>query len=93
MIAADATRRLVYRATVHSTDGVRFSARADGPEALTREILSYVRERCDSVLWAEDAEAVRKLMDQNRHDAAIALYFDRVGERWDEEWLEAADGP
>jgi len=93
MIAPDTTQRLVYRATVHSADGVRFSARASGPEALLREILAYVRARCDSVLWAQDAEAVRKLIDQNRHDAAIALYFERVGERWDEEWLETADGP
>lgn len=77
-----------YTAQVRAADGVRFSASADCPDVLSAQLVGYIRARCDDVLWPGDADAVRALIVANAHDAAIALYFERVGDRWDEESLE-----
>lgn len=86
MIAATSQTR--YTAEVRAPDGVRFSATAHCPDTLSSLIVDYIGERCDHVLWPHDAREVRALIGQNRRDAAIALYFERVGQRWDEESLE-----
>jgi len=49
--------------------------------------VTYVRGRCDDVLWPRVAANVRALVADDRPHAAIALYFAHVGERWDEERL------
>jgi hypothetical protein len=81
---------LRFTATIHAPDGVRFTAASATPELLIGEIAAYVVSRCDYVLWAEDACRVRAFIDAGDPDAAINLYFARVGERWDEERLELA---
>jgi hypothetical protein len=77
-----------YTATINAPDGVRFSASARTVAQLTAEIVSYIRTRCDDVLWPAVAQQVRALLDDDQADAAIALYFANVGQRWDEEQLE-----
>ena len=90
MIAA--TTQSQYTAQVRAPDGVRFSATADCPDTLSSLLVDYIDERCEHVLWPDDAREVRALISRNRRDAAIALYFERVGQRWDEESLELAGG-
>src|SRR5262245_13712785 len=77
-----------FTAVVHAVDGVRFVATAASPEHLVAQIVGYVAERCEFVLWPRIAAQVRSLIDTAHHSAAIALYFDHVGDRWDEERLE-----
>ena len=80
-------------ATVLAPDGVLFAARSDTPRALTAQIVGYIRGRCDDVLWPADAAEVQSLIDDDKHEAAIATYFAHVGERWDAERLEFAGLP
>lgn len=79
-------------AVIHAADGVRFIAIARHHDALAAQIAEYIRERCDDVLWADDARQVHALLEEGRVVAAIGLYFARVGERWDEERLDV-DAP
>ena len=78
----------LFTAVVQARDGVLFEAAADSAHELVREVAGFVRERCVDVLWPDDARQVRELLDQRNPYAAIALYFARVGDRWDDEWLE-----
>ncbi|MHB1313300.1 MAG: hypothetical protein ACYC3L_14890 [Gemmatimonadaceae bacterium] len=81
-------RRVPTMAVVHAADGVRFVATETGPDALFAQLAEYVRTRCDDVLWPDAAGRVHTLLGSGNLRAAIALYFDRTGERWDEERLE-----
>ena len=75
-------------AIVHTADGIRFVATGACPDALMLRLAGYVRGRCDDVLWADAARQVRALLDDGQLTAAIALYFERTGERWDRERLD-----
>lgn len=75
-------------AIVHFASGVRFVAAAACPEALSVLVARYVRERCDDLLWPDAALRVHELLNQGLLPQAIALYFERTGERWDREQLE-----
>ena len=88
MLASERVEESRFTAVVHAADGVRFVAAAASPSALAAQVVDYVRERCDDTLWPAAAIAVHKLIDNNRPYAAIALYFENVGQRWDEERLE-----
>ena len=85
-------KQSVYTATVLAPDGVLFVATSDSPRALTTQVVDYIRERCDDVLWPADAAEVRSLIDNDKLEAAIATYFTCVGERWDTERLELGGG-
>jgi hypothetical protein len=88
MTASASAEEPTYTAVVHAVDGVRFVARAQCPERLSAQIVGYIRERCDNVLWPSVANQVRAFVEDDKPYAAIALYFAHVGERWDEERLE-----
>ena len=75
-------------AIVHAADGVRFVATAACPVELLARIAGYIRGRCDDVLWSDAARQVHELLDGGDLHAAIALYFARTGERWDQEHLD-----
>ena len=77
-------------AVVLNADGVRFSAVAESRDAAHRRVAAYVERRLDVHLWPDDAEHVRALLDAGDHDAAVEHYFERVGDRWDDEWLVTA---
>jgi hypothetical protein len=83
-----ASARDQFSATVQAADGARLVASAPSPVTLAEQLASYVRERCDDVLWPSDAAEVRSLIDGGRFNAAIERYFANVGQRWDAEWLE-----
>lgn len=75
-------------AIVRVGGGVRFVAAAACPSAVSTQLARYVRERCDDVLWPDAAERVHSLLAIGQISDAVALYFERTGERWDEESLE-----
>ena len=77
-----------YTAVVHAADGVRFIAAARRPDELAARVVSYIRERCDDMLWPADARRVHKLIDERSSYAVIWLYFSSIGSRWDAEHLE-----
>jgi hypothetical protein len=77
-----------FKAIVRAEDGVRFAAGSDRAEQLMSQLVNYVRERCDDVLWPSAARQVRALIEAGQPHAAVALYFIEVGDRWDEERLE-----
>ena len=77
-----------FTATVHAADGARLVASVPDAVTLAERVASYVRERCDDVLWPSTAAEVHSLIDSGRFHAAIATYFENVGQRWDAEWLE-----
>jgi hypothetical protein len=52
-------------AIVRSEDGVRFTAGSDRPEQLMSQLVDYVRERCDDVLWPSAARQVRALVERS----------------------------
>ena len=79
-------------AIVHTPDGVRFVATGLSREAVAARIASYVRERCNDVLSADTAGEVHMLLAVGNVDAAITAYFERVGERWEEEHLDLFTG-
>jgi hypothetical protein len=80
-------------AVVHAADGIRFVAVSACAAGLAAQVIAYIRERCDDVLWPPAAERVRGLIDDGKPYAAIAMYFENVGERWDAERLEFAGLP
>jgi hypothetical protein len=71
---------------------VRFVAAAHSQRELEAQVVDYIRERCDYVLWPRVAANVRELIARDRKDAAIAAYFANVGQRWDPERLELLEG-
>ena len=75
-------------AIVHAADGVRFVATGRCATHLSAQIVSYIRSRCDHVLWPSVAREVLALINDDKPYAAMAMYFANVGERWDSERLE-----
>lgn len=86
-------RRTLVIATVHAADGVQFAAVADCREGLVHRVAQHVRRNFATQLWPADAERVRVHLDEGALEAAVTLYFERVGERWDEEWLVTTSVP
>jgi hypothetical protein len=74
-------------AVVCGADGVRYTASGSDERELLSQLVQYVGERCEDVLWASDTREVRRLIAAGQDQDAIEMYFARVGERWDEEWL------
>jgi hypothetical protein len=81
-------RDVAITAIVHAPDGVRFVATGVSRERVAARVASYVRERCDDVLWAEASREVHAMLAVGNLDAAITAYFRCVGERWDDERLD-----
>ena len=77
-------------AIVHSADGIRFVTTGVSSDTVMSRLADYVRDRCDDVLWADAASEVRAMLSIGDLNAAVRLYFERVGERWDDERLELA---
>ena len=80
----------LFVALVLAADGVLYAATAPSREASLRRVAEFVGSRLDTRLWPDDAAEVRALLADGRHGAAVSRYFDRVGRRWDEEWLVTA---
>jgi hypothetical protein len=84
---ATAIAGATHVAVVRGADGVLFTASGASDGEIAAELVTYIAERCDDVLWPADANEVRRLIDAHREDEAITLYFASVGQRWDEERL------
>jgi hypothetical protein len=78
-------------ALVWATDGLRFLTMGPSRASILPALSMYVREQAHLKLWPEDALRVDQLMAGGALDVAIDLYFAAVGERWDEEWLQAEE--
>lgn len=79
--------RALYVALVHTPREVCFVTAASSNVALERRLAEYVREHARQQLWPDDAGRVEALLDAGDTGAAIWLYFDTTGARWDEETL------
>jgi hypothetical protein len=75
---------------VHGERCVHFVAVAETRAALHGRIAEYIRSHADTQLYAEDARIVSQLLERAEVQRAIRYYFDRVGDRWDREWLNEA---
>jgi hypothetical protein len=82
-----AGRGALHVALVYAPDGVRLAVACRTAGALARRLSRYVLEHATHQLWPDDAERVRLLAKRGKLEAAVAHYFARVGERWDEERL------
>lgn len=78
---------MLYVAIVHASDGIRLAAAGISRAAIVRQLADYVRRRCGDTLWADDARYVRTLLVRGELEAAVEVYFGRVGDRWGGEWL------
>ncbi len=74
-------------AVVHSPDGIRFVTTASSRDAVVAQLAGYVRDRCDDMLAPAAGRRVRDLLAAGNLEAAVAVYFAHVGERWDDERL------
>jgi hypothetical protein len=81
-----------FTAVVRDAHGACFVATAHSQGELEAQVVEYIRERCDYVLWPRVAANVHALIARGTKDSAIAAYFANVGQRWDPEWLELVDG-
>jgi hypothetical protein len=87
MIASPLPTLQAHTAVVLAADGVRFVAPGPDRASLVSQLAGYVAERCDHTLWPSLAAKVRGLIDAGMAETAITMYFENVGDRWDEERL------
>jgi hypothetical protein len=83
----------LHVAAVYASDGIRLLTASRSREAVTECLAAYIHGQADMLLWPADALRVRALLGAGDAEEAIALYFARVGERWEREQLrrEAVD--
>ena len=78
----------LHYAIVSGPDGILFAASGADEDKMFAGLVRYIKQRCGFTLWPRDANAVITLLEAGQTSDAIDLYFDRVGERWDSEYLE-----
>ena len=88
MLEATTFEQGLHYAIVSGPDGIHFAASGPSEDKMFAGLVRYIRQRCGFTLWPRDANEVIASLDAGRTADAIALYFDRVGERWDREFLE-----
>jgi hypothetical protein len=77
----------LHVAAVYAYDGIRLLAASRCAQAVTERVAAYVAAQADVLLWPRDAQRVRTLLEVGETQEAIAVYFARVGERWEREHL------
>jgi len=88
MLEATTLGNGLHYAIVSGPDGIQFAASGPDEDKMFAGLVRYIKQRCGFTLWPRDAKAVMTLLDAGHTSDAIDLYFDRVGERWDSEYLE-----
>lgn len=78
---------MMHVGIVHGASGIHFVAAADTQAALMREVAGYVRRQALVQLYPQETAAVEQLLERCEEEAAVRFYFERVGARWDREWL------
>jgi hypothetical protein len=77
----------LHAAVVHSAEGIHLLTASRSAEGLIEFVAGYVRSQADQMLWPDDAKRVHALLGAASCRAAVDLYFARVGERWEREYL------
>lgn len=80
-------RQFTHVAVVHGEQRVHSIMAAATAEDLTERVAEYVRANAPQQLYALDRARVSALLASGATQAAIRYYFDRVGRKWDREWL------
>ena len=88
MAEATTVENALHYAIVSGPDGIHFASAGADEDKMFAGLVRYIKQRCGFTLWPRDANEVIALLDAGRTTDAIDLYFDRVGERWDREYLE-----
>jgi hypothetical protein len=81
------TRARVHIGIVHGADGIHFVAAGETRDALVQRLAGYVWSRADLELYPDDARRLGRLLKAGAAEDAVRFYFDRVGRKWDREWL------
>ena len=79
----------MHVAVVHGKDGVHYVAAAHTRAALVKRVADYVRAQADLQLYARDVAILTDMLQRGDHEGGVRFYFQRVGQRWDREWLKA----
>ena len=79
----------MHVAVVHGKDGVHFVAAAETRAALVHQVAAYVRDQADLQLYARDVAILTDMLQRRDEEGAVRFYFQRVGQRWDREWLKS----
>lgn len=77
----------LHVAVVYAPDGIRLLTAALSEEVVAERLAAHIDAQADFLLWPADAHQVRVLLETGDTEEAIALYFGRVGERWEREYL------
>jgi hypothetical protein len=80
-------RAQIFVAVIHGRRYVHHVVVASSRSMLIRGLGRYVRDHARIQLRAEDSAKVEDLLIRGEAEHAVAFYMDRVGDRWDEEWL------
>lgn len=75
-------------AIVLAGGSICFVTTASSPDVLFSRLAVYVQGRYGDMLWADGAQEVRALFDAGNVQGAVLRYFERTGERWDDERCE-----
>jgi hypothetical protein len=78
----------VHIAVVYAIDGVRLVSAGESQEAVAARLAEYVGEQAEHALRPDGAARIRALLRGGSPWEAVQLYFARVGERWDREYLQ-----
>lgn len=84
---ATAADDMLHVAVVHGPGRVHFVAAARTRGAMMARLGEYVAAQAAVQLYGEDARTVLGLMAAGSAEAGVRHYFQRVGRRWDVEWL------
>lgn len=73
----------IHLGVVHGPGEVYMVAVGRSHQAMMCRLAEGLREDVHLQLWEEDAIRFLQLLEEGDPEAAVALYFARVGERWD----------
>lgn len=76
------TSEAVHVAVVTSGGAILFLAAETNAEAMMEPLVGFVERSASAMLWPRDATEVHSLLASGRSEAAIDLYFAKVGDRW-----------
>lgn len=88
MLEPNTFDQALHYAIVSGPDGIHFAAAGPDEAKMFAGLIRYIEQRCGFTLWPRDAREVLAMLDAGRMADAIETYFDRVGDRWDREYLE-----
>jgi len=79
--------KVLHVAVVYAKDGIRLLTASHSARIVSERVAACIAIQAEALLWPADAQQVHSLLEIGRTEEAIAWYFDRVGERWEREYL------